>query len=261
MRVTPQTDAPGAHDPLDPVEAAEQLWAVSVVDALRIGGGAVRLGAEAGWRVAEWYLRGSAEITRRLVQGAAEGESAPQLVAEVVEQWRDQIRDLLGIEELADLTRAPSPVVDEALDEVALRARGAELLRRSADVSYAEPFHPGYGRILDLLAPDAARVLRLLYVDGAQPTVDVRTASPLPGSSELLAPGLSMVAASAGCRFHDRVPAYLNNLFRLGLVWFSREAIDDLVRCQVRAAGGARGPGPQQAVAHCASQPAPDPLR
>ena len=34
-------------------------------------------------------------------------------------------------------------------------------------------------------------------------------------------------------RFTDRVPAYLNNLERLGLVWFSREEVEDHTRYQV----------------------------
>ena len=47
-----------------------------------------------------------------------------------------------------------------------------------------------------------------------------------------LAPGLSMIGSRAGLRYVDRVPAYLNNLFRLGLIWFSREEVEP-VRYQV----------------------------
>src|SRR6185503_679380 len=36
-----------------------------------------------------------------------------------------------------------------------------------------------------------------------------------------------------GCRHLDRVPAYLNNLYRLGLIWFSREQVGDHLRYQV----------------------------
>ena len=42
-----------------------------------------------------------------------------------------------------------------------------------------------------------------------------------------------MIGADAGCRRDERVAAYLNNLERLGLVWFSREPIDDPVAYQV----------------------------
>jgi hypothetical protein len=42
-----------------------------------------------------------------------------------------------------------------------------------------------------------------------------------------------MIGAEAGCRYVERIPAYLNNLHRLGLIWFSREAIPDQQRYQV----------------------------
>ena len=42
-----------------------------------------------------------------------------------------------------------------------------------------------------------------------------------------------MIGAEAGCRHLDDVPAYLNNLFRLGLIWFSREPLADPLRYQV----------------------------
>ena len=52
-------------------------------------------------------------------------------------------------------------------------------------------------------------------------------------SSALVAPGMSMIGARAGCRYLDEVPAYLNNLFRLGLIWFSREQLEDPMEYQV----------------------------
>ncbi len=42
-----------------------------------------------------------------------------------------------------------------------------------------------------------------------------------------------MIGARAGCRYVDRVPSCLNNLFRLGLVWFSRETLRDPLPYQV----------------------------
>ena len=53
-----------------------------------------------------------------------------------------------------------------------------------------------------------------------------------PGS-RLVAQGFSMLGAEAGCRFVDQVPAYLSNLHRLGLIWFSREAVRDRESYQV----------------------------
>ena len=40
-------------------------------------------------------------------------------------------------------------------------------------------------------------------------------------------------APEVGLRHLDQVPSYLNNLYRLGLVWFSREALRDHLEYQV----------------------------
>jgi hypothetical protein len=115
-----------------------------------------------------------------------------------------------------------------------LRQRGAELLERSRDVWNTDVAHPAYGRILGELAPDEGRILLLLLEGGPQPSVDVRTGGPIGMvSSQLIAPGLTMIGARAGCRYLDQVPSYLNNLFRLGLVWFSRESLRDPMDYQV----------------------------
>jgi len=123
--------------------------------------------------------------------------------------------------------RSPTPDSSAA----ALRRRGEELLRESADIRADQDSHPAYMRILDALAPDEARILRFLASHGSQPSVDVRSGLPL--ASELLVQGRTMIAEEAGCRHADRVYAYLNNLHRLGLVWFLREPLRDSARYQV----------------------------
>ena len=127
-----------------------------------------------------------------------------------------------GTEPAATVASEGSTPSDTASTE-SLRERGAELLRRSADVRFAEDAHPAYERILGELAPDEGRILRLLALEGPQPAVDVRSGWLPQVASQLVAPGLSMIGSEAGCRHNDRVPAYLNNLNRLGLIWFSRE--------------------------------------
>jgi hypothetical protein len=52
-------------------------------------------------------------------------------------------------------------------------------------------------------------------------------------SSSLVAPGLTMIGAHAGCRYVERVPSYLNNLQRLGLIWFPLDPLRDPVEYQV----------------------------
>lgn len=191
---------------------------------LQAAPGLVRIAAGAWMRTAEWYVQTSLRAGSRLLDAASSGESTTELMQETGAEVRDYARRMLGIGDGA----ARSEPIDGAL-----RARGAELLRRSADVNYEEDAHPAYGRILDELAPDEARILRLLCLDGPQPAVDVRSSKTLNMSSRLVAPGLSMIGAHAGCRFMERVPAYLSNLHRLGLIWFSHESLDDPLRYRV----------------------------
>jgi hypothetical protein len=136
-------------------------------------------------------------------------------------------------EETAEVVPSPPPGESEATRPRSLCERGAELLELSSDVDYEEEFHPAYERILSQLAPDEARILRLLATRGAQAAVDVRASKALGIGSEMVAPGLNMIGAEAGCRYLDRVPAYLNNLYRLGLIWFSREPLEDPLDYQV----------------------------
>ena len=46
-------------------------------------------------------------------------------------------------------------------------------------------------------------------------------------------PGADHDRRPAGAATLDRVPSYLNNLYRLGLVWFSREPLSDPMEYQV----------------------------
>ncbi len=180
---------------------------------LRVGPGLARVGFGAWLRTAEW----AAETTIRTTEQVL-GVSAPEMPRRRAEPEEGE-------------APAPAPA-DGDLGE--LRDRGAELLRRSADVSFDDKTHPAYARILEQLAPDEARILRLLAVEGAQPAVDVRDGVPiLRGGSQLVIAGASMIGPGAGTRHLDRVRAYLNNLNRLGLIWFSRDPVKDPRRYQV----------------------------
>jgi hypothetical protein len=204
--------------------------------------GLLRLGVGAAVRTAQWTAEASLRSTARVVRAAASGESAAQLLADVGHGAREAAREVLGVADVEERVRglagtptgaADPPSSDGTSPEAILRARGAQLLDRSADVRDEQSAHPAYGRILDELAPDEARILRFMCQDGSQPAIDVRTARPLDIGSELVAPGLQMIGPQAGCRYLDRVPAYLNNLYRLGLIWFSREQLPDPRRYQV----------------------------
>ena len=242
-------------DDAEPTAADVEALAMTLLgDLVTAGPGLVRLATGIGWRMSTWAWRSSLSATQRVVRAAIEGETVGALTAEAIDAARFQARELLGLE----MDRRPDPPARKAVEARIdsgehLRRRGQRLLAASADVHYEEPTHPAYDRILDELAPDEARILRLLCHEGPQPSVDVRTAgTPVAQlGSSMVAPGLSMIGAHAGVRYGDRVPAYLNNLFRLGLVWFSREPVEDLTRYQVLEAqpGRRRGDCTRRGVA------------
>ena len=63
--------------------------------------------------------------------------------------------------------------------------------------------------------------------------MDVRATSLLGSGPGLMGARLNMIGAQSGARHRERVPAYLNNLERLGLIRFSREPIEDSIAYQV----------------------------
>jgi len=186
-------------------------------DALRGAAGLLRIAANTGLSTARWVVDTTVHTGTKVVRGIAAGEPPTRIVAELGADLRAVARETLGIPD------DPPPTHPSTED---LRARGAELLRRSADVHFVDGTHPAYERILDELTPDEARILRLLVTEGPQPVVDVRTNRPLGIGSELIESGLSMIGRQAGVRRLERTNAYLNNLFRLGLVWFSPEEVE-----------------------------------
>lgn len=223
------------------------------VDALP---GLARVAASAWWHTTEWGVRTSAKAGLRLARAVTDPAEASAIAREATEAASvlgGLARSVSSGMPLGKALVTAGEWLAEAPDEAvpstpsanghapeprpsgpSLRERGAELLERSRDVWNTDQAHPAHERILDELAPDEARILLLLLEGGPQPSVDVRTGGPIGMvSSQLIAPGLSMIGARAGCRYLDQVPSYLNNLFRLGLVWFSREALRDPMPYQV----------------------------
>ena len=210
------------------------------VDLIRAAPVLARLAFAAWVRATGWTLQASLSASSRVVRGAANGESPATILRDVESGLRDYVRQLLGIEQNGDGGDDAEPVDAEVVEEEdaltieQLRERGRDLLRRSADVYYEDEAHPAYARILQEMAPDEARILRLLAREGPQPAVDVRTAGPLAlARSEMVAPGLNMIGQAAGIKHNDRLKAYLDNLYRLGLIWFSREPLQDPLEYQV----------------------------
>jgi hypothetical protein len=182
----------------------------------------VRLAVSAYVRTLGWGVRQGVHTGNAALRLVLSADGADRLQHEI----REQLRKLLGVTELEQRI-APTADTNGADPIAVLKERGAELLARSADVDGFQDAHPAYERILTSLAPDEARILRLIAIEGPRAAVDVRTWRPLDKNSEVIATGLTMIGAEAGCFHLDRVPAYLSNLFRLGLIWFSREAVED----------------------------------
>jgi hypothetical protein len=189
-----------------------------------------------GWRrSASWAVNSTLRLGESIVRGTFAGESPAKVIDDARAEVVDGFRRLLGDEENETAPWSKPEPEDEADSDLApLRARGEALLSRSAEVeSDSTAAHPSYARILGQLAPDEARILRLIAVQGAQAAVDVRTWRPLGIGSYVATPGLTMIDRHAGCLYPDRVPAYLSNLYRLGLIWFSRDPIRDQSAYQV----------------------------
>ncbi|WP_019200829.1 Abi-alpha family protein [Tsukamurella sp. 1534] len=199
---TRDADVPAVAEP-------EQAGGGGLLGALgRASNSALNLGREVG---------GSAQrITRQFVNEAehlvdvALTEPAPREIVhgEIVEEFEDEFE------------QPPIPSGEE------LRKKGNRLLLQSAQSPLPDAPHPAFEYILMQLCPDEARILRLLVLEGAQPAVDVRTNRPFGVGSETVAAGLSMISEVAGCRHAERLPSYLGNLNRLGLIWFSKEQVE-----------------------------------
>jgi hypothetical protein len=202
-----------------------------------------RAAAIVWWRATRWSVGISVRTSSRAARAAAEPVLGTGVAGELGNQLRTYARDLLGITELDEQVRRLMPPDNGAAghassngagpDSAGLRIQGARLLRAAAEVQATDHAHPAYARILTELDPDEARILRLMATEGAQPSVDVRAANLLGVGTDLVAEGLNMIGAQAGCRDRERVPAYLNNLERLGLIWFSREPLPDPIAYQV----------------------------
>jgi hypothetical protein len=213
--------------------------------------GVARIAGTAWLRSASWVAGSSARSARNLARAMTDPAAAGELVRGVATDLADATRAISTVagkishgvpipvalfEASVSLTSAIAPEQTDrgSKHELTLRERGEELLRRSRDVWSEGEAHPAYARILEEVAPDEARILLLLLRGGPQPSVDVRTGGPVGMvSSSLLSAGLTMIGPRAGVRYLDEVPAYLNNLFRLGLIWFSREQLENPLEYQV----------------------------
>jgi hypothetical protein len=197
-----------------------------------------RLAAGAWYQGAVWGIGTTLKVTGRLGQAARSPAAAASLVGDV----RGTVSGLAkilghageGVAEEAGVTRQPPERNGSDDGAQSLRDRGAELLERAAAVQNGrDPVHPGFARIIDQLAPDEARILKLLVNDGPQGIVYVNKAAPFGIGAREIARRLSMIGPEAGCLHSKLVPAYLDNLVSHGLVAIRRDALDDELPYQV----------------------------
>jgi hypothetical protein len=193
-----------------------------------------------------WLRAGtwSVGVSIRAMRSSGDPEALSELARDIGRTVRELAQDLLAVSDASLderikrlLPPAAAPV--EARDvnggagtREALRHQAAELLRQAADVGFEDGAHPAFARIVLELAPDEARILRLLSQAGPQPAVDVRSTA-LIGAGAVVAEGLNMIGAASGVRRAGRVPVYLDNLSRLGLVEVDHEPLADLTSYQV----------------------------
>jgi hypothetical protein len=226
------------------------------VDGRPVDGGAPGLAmivAMSSFRVGAWAALTGVNAGRRAVDVVLHPEHAPELAEDLRAAAAAITRALVGEDGEGRVRSAAAAnpvvrVVADAVDAVTphahapaeappvdpLHAAAQELLRRSRDVWSEDSGHPAYARIIEELAPDEGRILVLLLRKGPQASVDVRAGGLLGTTgSTLVRPNLNMIGPLAGCRYVDRVPSYLHNLERLGLIWFSSETVSDPMEYQV----------------------------
>lgn len=96
----------------------------------------------------------------------------------------------------------------------------ANLLATSMDKDTAITAHPAFTEIIKQLTPDEARIVALFPSDPKIPILDIqrKTKSDRSQGYVVLLGNHSMLGEMAGCEHISLVPAYLDNLIRLGLM-------------------------------------------
>lgn len=180
---------------------------------------AARSAASVLWKTSRWTLDTTLRAGNIVLQGTVTGQSADAIGVALLGEMRQSLLGAVGIGAwTTDGWGEPQTTLADRMNA---------LLEASADVTYAEDAHPAFTRLLSELTPDEARILRLFAERGPQPSVDVRTRKLMGGGSRLVTPALTMISRYAGCSNPARVPGYLDNMSRLGLIRFGDDALSD----------------------------------
>jgi len=219
------TNTHAAEDPATPTpgppESRQRLTPVTTV---RAATGVARAAWSTVSGVAGWGASTGRNVTDTVLRQSVAGAPPSEIRAAAAAEVRSALRHALGVAGDAD---------SEAGTEPALREQGAALLRLSASPHAADEGRPAFARILDQLTSDEARVLRLLHLQGPQPSIELRSNRARETDVERTETGFTLIGEHAGLRFGDRVQHYLTNLRRLGLIEFTRGPIGNPNRYQL----------------------------
>lgn len=218
---------------LDDVSTAEEISDDEPIDMFRIA----RIATGMTQRATDNSIESGVRTGTRMAYATANAQSPVDLLTSARAIALDELQQAgidIGDEQQEWLdTYEDDMVARRPLTVERLKEQGAELLEESAEVGRDESIHPAFPSLLDALATDEARILRLLATDGGQPVLDVHHRQYIPWKLTLVAENLTMLGSDAGCRTPKRTAVYLQNLQRLGLVTVSNEPVDELKRYQI----------------------------
>ena len=228
----PQSSGAGAHRRAGSPRDTTADGGLGPRELIEFGPALARLGLFASLRAAGWATASTAAAWKRIACALRDRESAVELAVSVRDQAVEAARRALGVDDIEEtlgrMTSEPPEGSDDGDTERGdLRERARELLVRSARLDPEDDRHPAFGLILEQLAPDELRILRVLAASPGQAAIDVEARGPLGMGNRGVARRLSMLGDRAGCRHPDRVQLYLDNLLRLGLVQISDEPFED----------------------------------
>lgn len=101
----------------------------------------------------------------------------------------------------------------------------ANLLATSMDSRTAENAHPGFVEIIRNMSSDEARVIKYLINNNHQPVISIFRDMPSDNSTVIARRNVSVIGTLSGCENKDLMPAYFDNLIRLGLIEILNETL------------------------------------
>ncbi|MPZ63032.1 MAG: DUF4393 domain-containing protein [Propionibacteriales bacterium] len=158
-------------------------------------------------------------VSKEVLDGARSGQSADQIANTVVQGWVGGVQRMLGIAEIErQINRLgdPARIAHPPGAATTLHERGEALLTRSTEVTSTEE-HPAFAHILTELAPDEARIIRLVANEGPRPLIDVYLTNTFSRKTRQVLGHFSLVGEEAGALHPEMTPVYIDNLLRHGI--------------------------------------------